>query len=219
MAAWTRFQTGGEGEKSAIVFERDVPSVSSQNPVHKNRYGRVRIRCPEVSRRFDFAVQAVYESRGLPEIRRFTAPRAVPVHRRIRLRDPQDRRGWRIFWRDSRGTGPRQMAALRYILRAQSIFRQTSRTARTRIRRVSICCHFGLLEAVLYCTKPTVGTGFGSGTSRMGPYCASYRLIFSPSALKMRLACAGLTITLESSLPCGTLGNTYMKCSVNSSAL
>src|SRR5229473_2112755 len=120
--------------------------------------------------------------------------------------------GWRLFWGDSRGTGTRQMAAFRYLLRTQLIFWRAaiprSERDRTRIRGVSIFSHYGLLEAALYCTKPTLGTGVGSGTSRMGPNCASYRLIFSPSALKMRLACAGLTITLDTSLPCGTLGNT-----------
>ena len=29
------------------------------------------------------------------------------------------------------------------------------------------------LDAPVYCTKPTLGTGVGSGTSRMGPNCAS----------------------------------------------
>lgn len=33
--------------------------------------------------------------------------------------------------------------------------------------------NFEYLPSLSYCTKPTLGTGVGSGTSRMGPYCAS----------------------------------------------
>src|SRR4029077_17781786 len=101
---------------------------------------------------------------------------------------------------------------------ALSVILKGLSAAAPNVRAEFECCGFrvdlihvgrrGGREILSYCTKPTLGTGVGSGTSRIGPNCFSYRLIFSSSARKMRLACPGLTITLETSLPCGTFGNT-----------
>src|ERR1700723_4090559 len=70
-----------------------------------------------------------------------------------------------------------------------------------------------------YCTNPKFVSGAGPDPSGKVPNCASNRAPFSFNACNSLLACAGLKITLETSFPCGTLGNKYMKLSVNSSPL
>jgi len=51
MSKWLHghaFKLGVQGKEFAIVPERDVSTTGSQNPVHKNRYRGIRIRCPSV---------------------------------------------------------------------------------------------------------------------------------------------------------------------------
>src|SRR5271156_391560 len=77
----------------------------------------------------------------------------------------------------------------------------------------------GSFPRAIYCTNPKFVSGAGPEPSGNVPNCASNRATFSFNACSSRFACAGLKITLETSFPCGTLGNKYMKFKVNSSPL